>query len=286
MSPKTRKALLRGMSILLLMSLLSGGALPALAGDVSRLNPTRAAFTQMDLFANIETIGIVVNGTNLPSTAQLSYRPAGDPNWRSAHPLLRIDDGRLVGSLFGLSQVTTYEIKVSDGTAEITGSATTQPDELQFTPSTILHVNDDAPAGGDGSAAAPFQKIQDGVNRAVPGTQILVADGIYKEAITFPSSGSAGNWIQVKAAGSGAILDGSDTLTGEIWTPHESRARVWFTRIGGPLKYLARDGKRFYNYDNLTDLLEGRGHNRTQINEGWFVEPNTWRLYIRSLDDP
>ena len=140
------------------------------------------------------------------------YRQSSETTWHTGHPLMRIDDGRLVGSLFGLSPATSYSIKVLDGTTEISGSITTQPNELQFIPSVVLHVNDDAPAGGDGSAAAPFRTIQEGVNHAVPGTQVLVADGIYREAVTFPASGSAGNWIQVKAEGSGAILDGSENL--------------------------------------------------------------------------
>jgi len=86
--------------------------------------------------------------------------------WKNAHPLLKINDGRLVGSLFGLSPSTTYFIQVSDGINAISGSTTTQPDSLQFTPSAILYVNAKAAAGGNGSAAAPFQTIQAAVNHA------------------------------------------------------------------------------------------------------------------------
>ena len=52
----------------------------------------------------------------------------------------------------------------------------------------------------------------------VPGTQVLVADGTYREAVTFPASGTAGNWIQVKAEGNAAVLDSADRLSGNIWT--------------------------------------------------------------------
>jgi hypothetical protein len=245
-----------------------------------------AIFTQLNLHANIETVGVVVSGANLLKAAELFYRLSGEMNWHAGHPLVRIDDGRLLGSLFGLSPATSYEVKVVDGATEITGSVITQPNELQFTPSAILHVNDDAPSGGDGSVSAPFQTIQEGVNHACPGVQVLVSDGIYHEAVTFPASGSAGNWIQVKAEGSGAILDGSENLSGDIWTPHEKKAHVWFTKVGTTLGYLARDQKRFYNYDSLPDLLEGRGHNKVAVNEGWFIEPYTWKLYVRSVDNP
>jgi hypothetical protein len=202
---KDRHIFFAGLMILLLVlsASVSAAAMPldsTASGGVSVLS-------QLDLYANIETVGVAVRGANLPKTAQLMVRQTGDAVWRPAHPLMRIDDGRLIGSLFGLSPSTSYDIKVIDGSAEISGSTVTQPDEIQFTPTTILYVNHDAPAGGDGSSTAPFRTIQEGVNRASAGTQILVADGVYHEAVSFPASGSAGNWIQVKAESKGAILD-------------------------------------------------------------------------------
>jgi len=245
-----------------------------------------AVFTQLDLYPNIETIGVVVRGTNLPKTATLLYRQNNETAWHTGHGLIRIDDGRLVGSLFGLSPATLYNIKVLDGSTEINGSITTQPDELQFNPSVVIHVNDDAPPGGNGSVAAPFKTIQEGINHAGPGTQVLVADGIYHEAVTFPTAGSPGNWIQIKAEGSAAILDGADNLSGNIWSASDLRAQVWVTKIAAPLGYLARDQKRFYMYDDLPGLLEGRGHNNVSMSEGWYLEPTTGKLYVRSLDEP
>src|SRR6185295_1082674 len=110
----------------------------------NRISVSSAVFTQLDFYANIETIGVVVSGVSLPQRAELMYRQSGEALWKSGHSLIRVDDGRLVGSLFGLSPSTSYNIKVLDGSAEISGSFATQPDELQFTPSVILHVNDDA----------------------------------------------------------------------------------------------------------------------------------------------
>lgn len=264
----------------LLMMIISG----IFTGQVG--NPMGAVDVPLRLYPNIETMGVAVSGVNLPQTAQLMYRQSDETDWRAGHPLIRIPDGRLIGSLFGLSPSTTYEVQVVAGTTELTGSMRTQPEELQFTPSQILRVDDNAAAGGDGSAGAPFKTIQEAVNQAAPGTQVLVADGVYQEAVTFPASGSADQWIQVKAEGSGAILDGSDTLRGRIWTPHPSRGRVWYTRIDSSIAYLARDEKRFYKYDTLSGLLQSLGHASVPINEGWFFDRGTSRLYIRSLDDP
>lgn len=246
----------------------------------------QAAFTQINFVANIETVGVVVSGTNLPTTAALLYRQSGEANWRAGHALTRIDDGRLIGSLFGLASSTTYEVKVSDGVGEIVGSVTTQADTLQFTPTTVIHVDDSAPAGGNGSASAPFRTIQEGVNRAGPGAQVLVADGKYPEAVTFPASGTAGKWIQVKASGNAAILDGSESLAGRTWTAMPNVSKVWFIKLGRSIAYLGRDNKRYYKYDNITGIRQGMGHGGMQIKEGWFYESTTGKLYVRSLDQP
>ncbi|MCP4140161.1 MAG: hypothetical protein GY755_07710 [Chloroflexi bacterium] len=270
----------------LLVSILPAGAMAA-PGNITR-SPVETSggqfnsystFTQLSLYPNIETIGVVVSGVDLPKTAELMYRQNNETIWQTGHRLMRIDDGRLVGSLFELSPATAYSIKVVGRTAEISASISTQPEELQFIPSAILHVDDDAAPGGDGSASTPFQNIQDGVNHATPGTKVLVADGIYHEEITFPTSGSVGNWIQVKAEGNGALLDGSKTFSGNIWRPY-SKAKIWFMRVENSFEYLARDQQRFYNYRDLQSLLnKPRG-------DGWYLDHSTSKLYVRSHDNP
>lgn len=247
----------------------------------------RAAFSQIQLIPNIETIGVVLSGDNLPARASLFFRRAGESAWREAHPLVLMKDGRLAGSLFSLAPSTDYEVKVSDGVSEITGTARTQPETPAFAPSTILYVDDDAAPGGDGSVSAPFKTIQEAVNKAAPGTQILVADGIYHEAITFPTSGAPDRWIQIKAAGNGAILDGSRDIPANFWSQVEGKNNVWTAKIApGTFRYLARDGRRMYMYDGYTQLLEKTGHGKTTIQEGWYVEPNKSNVYLRSFGDP
>ena len=273
-------------ALVMVFVLLLSTSLPAAAESRPLMEYSPAVFTTIDFVSNIETIGVAVNGTGLPPTAELFYRQSGETLWHPGHPLMRIDDGRLIGSLFNLSPATSYDIKVLDGPSEINGSVVTQPDQLSFTPSMILYVNDDALPGGDGSTTAPFQTIQEAINHAGPGTQVLVADGIYREAVTFPVSGTTGNWIQVKASGNAAILDSADRLSGNIWTPHESKAHVWYKKIDGPVAYLARDGKRYYQYDDRTGLMQALGHGGVTMNEGWYYESSTLRLYVRSLDDP
>ncbi|MGB7876663.1 MAG: right-handed parallel beta-helix repeat-containing protein, partial [Anaerolineales bacterium] len=237
------------------------------------------------MYANIETVGIVVSGQNLPSSAELMYRQGNDSEWKHGHPLMNIEEKHLVGSLFELTESTAYEVKVTDGINEIGGLITTQPEQLQLTPSKVLYVDDDAAPGGDGSAIAPFQTIQAGVNFATPGTQVLVADGIYREEVNLPASGTENNWIQIKAAGQNTILDGSRQLSGDIW--HHSRYRnIWYTRVVTIFQYLARDGERFYRFETLADLVNTRTYGNTVLKEGWYFDPETLQLYVRSTDDP
>ncbi len=281
MNSKIPKALSRVIALFALLALSLGLAAPALAANNGQ---GTSIFTKIDLVANIETVGVIVSGSGLPKTAALMYQKSGETNWHTGHPLALSNNTRLAGSLFGLEPATTYNIKVVDGITEISGTVTTQPEELQFTPTTILYVDDDAAAGGDGTRAKPYKTIQEGVNHAAPGTQVLVADGVYHEAVTFPASGADGKWIQVKAEGSGAILDGSQTLSGNIWKVYK-KGKVWYT--GAPYaKYLARDGQRYYLYDNMKGITDGIGHNKVRMNEGWYMRANSSRLYVRSLDDP
>jgi hypothetical protein len=255
------------------------------AAALNSLNKNTSVFTSIDFVSNIETVGVVVSGTGLPAVADLSYRQSGESLWHTGQPLMRISDGRLVGSLFNLSPATSYDIRVIDGSSEIQGSTTTQSDELSFTPSATLYVDDNALPGGNGSVTAPYRTIQEAINQAGPGTQVLVANGVYREAITFPRSGTAGNWIQVKAAGNAVILDSADRLSGSIWTLY-SGSHIYFKKIDGPVAYLARDGKRYYQYDDKTGLMQSIGHSGVTMNEGWYYEPGTSRLYIRSADNP
>jgi len=281
--------------LLMLLVIVSGVSAIVLSGNLSNTSfpntlsfpgNSLAAISRLQLFANIETIGVVVTDDNLPEAAELWYRKSSNTNWHIGHPLVRIEDGRLVGSVFEQSPATFYDIKVIYGTNEVSGSVFTQPDELQFLPEMTIYVDDGASSGGDGSKSAPYKTIQEGVNNASPGTRVLVADGVYHEEVEFQKSGSENNWIQVVAEGDGAILDGSEHLYGDIWTPHAKEIGVWFTDISNSIGYLARDKERFYRYDDLAGLLSGLGHNNVPMDEGWYIGIWDSTLYVRSLDNP
>jgi len=259
---------------------------PAPIYEPTLTSPSGAfASARIEMVANIATAGVYVSGENLPENASLLYRSSMDADWRVGHPMFQIEDGRLVGSLFGLRESTKYFVKVTSDSSEISGVLTTQPEDLTFVPQKIIYVNANAPAGGDGSEAAPFQMIQEGVDRATAGTQVLVADGIYREEISFPTSGAEGAWIQVKAAGNQVVLDGSKPVEGE-WKILERATQVWSIKVTGTIGYVARDGMRFYRFDDMKSLLRSRGNNKATVEEGWFYDTQSDWLYVKSKDDP
>ena len=73
-------------------------SMPASAAGSNPLGFNTAVFTTISFVPNIETVGVAVSGTGLPSKAELFYRRSGETSWRPGHPLMRIDDGRLIGS--------------------------------------------------------------------------------------------------------------------------------------------------------------------------------------------
>lgn len=69
------------------------------------------------------------------------------------------------------------------------------------------------------TAGAPFLTIQKAFDVAQPGNVITVAAGTYRETITPPTNGTAGNPITVQAAsGATVIVSGLETIANTGWT--------------------------------------------------------------------
>ncbi len=248
-----------------------------------------ASFNNIDLTANIETIGVIVDGISLPNSANLSYRISGETSWHNGHELTLIDGNKLAGSLFNLQANTIYEIKVQDMTDQIIGSTTTQPEQLSFSPLQTIYVNAGATSGGNGMINSPYQTIQQAINIASPGTSVLVANGTYHEQLTIMTSGTENFWIQLKAIGDDVTLDGSTSLSAGNWTPLPGQVNVWTYEVDDDLDhfYLARDdSEQYYRYPDLESLYDGVGLSDTPMSEGWYMEPGSTTLYMRSATDP
>ena len=70
-----------------------------------------------------------------------------------------------------------------------------------------IYVSADAKNDGDGSKNAPFAKIQQALDKAVPGDTVELAPGVYYERVKFPRSGQIGKPIRLNGPRT-AIIDG------------------------------------------------------------------------------
>ncbi len=80
-----------------------------------------------------------------------------------------------------------------------------------------------------GSNGTAYMKIQDALNSADSGDTIAVREGIYRESITFPKSGTAANPITLKGyTGEEPVITGSDSVR---LTKSGSYPNIYYTNI-------------------------------------------------------
>jgi len=196
------------------------GAIPALtAGEL-----------KLELTPTIHCLGMRITGVDDEITgATVRFRKQGDEAWKDALPLVvalgnkftekgHEDETaaawseaepiirRLHGSIFWLEPETAYEVQVSmsdkGGAAKGTLSGTTKT-----LSNTVAYGNGKTlKAGGDG----PYKTIAAAIQEAKPGDTVLVAPGVYKEAVVISGaqSGAPGSPITLRGE-KGAIIDGA-----------------------------------------------------------------------------
>ena len=90
------------------------------------------------------------------------------------------------------------------------------------------YVDAAAAAGGDGSEKKPFNKIQMAADVAVAGDEVIVAPGMYREAVSPKNAGTEGNPIVYRSAEPRkAHISGAEPLAG--WTKLDGT--VWTARV-------------------------------------------------------
>ncbi len=234
----------------------------------------------LDLHANVYTVGVVLSPASGATEGVVYYRRAGASTWWRAPELAALPDGTLATSLFELVPDAEYEVRAEAGGAIACGTLRTQPIDPAHTTAATLHVDASAGSGGDGSEGAPFATIQEAIDAAGAGTDVIVHAGVYREEVAITSGGAEGAYLRVIGE-PGAILDGADPVA-PAWTA--DGAGVWWTSWSGDPRYVGRDGARLYHYLSLADLRSGTGDDGVPIAEGFFVEGG--RLYVRSAADP
>jgi parallel beta-helix repeat protein len=218
----------------------------------------------IDAYGTFESGGVtaIVSGdTNLNAIATLEIRAPGAADFRSAHPLVRIDATHFVGSVFWLQSGATYGVRVTlsdpdgvDGNASSTADLATRAEDAPFVPARTLYV---APGGSDEATGTdpshPLATIQRAADRSQPGDLVSVAAGIYRESVNVATSGTDTGPIVFRGA-PGAVLDGADPafVSGAAWTDRGNG--IWSIATGYATDLVVTEAGRLFDYDSLDAL--------------------------------
>ena len=92
------------------------------------------------------------------------------------------------------------------------------------------YVNGSALCEGDGSQGRPFKRIGDAAKVAMPGDEIIVAKGIYREYVNPARGGKKDARIVYRSEEPlGAVITGAEVVKG--WTKYKKYKNVWTVRI-------------------------------------------------------
>ncbi|MCR4740084.1 MAG: DUF1565 domain-containing protein, partial [Lachnospiraceae bacterium] len=117
----------------------------------------------------------------------------------------------------------------------------------------IIYVDVNAKHDGNGSKQLPYRRINEAAAAALPGDEILVAPGTYREYVNPVNPGTEENRIVYKSTEPlGAVITGAERVTG--WTKY--KGDVWTVRVKNSI---------FGNYNPYTTLVYG---------DWYFATPN------------
>ncbi|MBR2048105.1 MAG: right-handed parallel beta-helix repeat-containing protein [Oscillospiraceae bacterium] len=162
-----------------------------------------------------------------------------------------------------------------------------------------LYVNVNAPQNGDGTQAHPFRSIQAAARAANPGDEILVAPGVYREAVDPIRAGTEDARITYRSVEPlGAVITGAEPV--KNWEPYQGN--VWVCRVNNAIFggynpyttfvygdwYFARadkhtgcvylNDKAMYETATLADCLKGQIYECSWVPEDsiykWYTEQN------------
>ena len=128
----------------------------------------------------------------------------------------------------------------------------------------IYYVKADAPREGNGSRSTPFRFINDAARIAVPGDEIVVAPGIYREYVNPINAGTEDARITYRSEEPlGAVITGAEILDG--WKKVEGT--TWTARVSNGI---------FGNYNPFIEKVCG----------DWYFSPvirHTGALFVNDL---
>lgn len=124
-----------------------------------------------------------------------------------------------------------------------------------------IYVNQAALTDGDGSKERPFKHINDAAKVAMPGDEVIVAKGVYREYVNPLRGGTKDARIVYRSEEPlGAVITGAEVIKG--WTKYQGN--VWTVRVGNGV---------FGNYNPYT----------TEVYGDWYFAPavrHTGAVYL------
>lgn len=125
------------------------------------------------------------------------------------------------------------------------------------------YVDANAPFDGDGSIRRPFKRIQEAAKIALPGDEVVVSPGVYREAVHPKHAGTEQERIVYRSeVPLGAVITGAEELTG--WT--HFKGDVWTASV---------DNGVFGDYNPYTTFVCG----------DWYFAPTVRHTGSVYLDD-
>ena len=95
-----------------------------------------------------------------------------------------------------------------------------------------IYVDANAFRDGSGSQERPFKRISDAAKIAMPGDEVLVAPGVYREYVDPVHAGTAEERITYRSTEPlGAVITGAEEVKG--WTLYQGN--VWTYRVANSL---------------------------------------------------
>jgi hypothetical protein len=265
----------------------TGGSMGT-AGSTGVLGPTVGTLQLYGTFEAMGAIATIPSGSdaNQNAVANLEVRVSGVGDYAAAFPLTRVSAASFVGSLFGLSPGTAYDVRVRysdpDGAPLDTGwaAATASTRQEISIPAAARTLNVSATGSGTTCSTATPCALSQALSQARAGDEILLAAGSYYQGgITVSASGTAAAPIVIRGATS-AILDGSDPGT-FTWTSQGSGLYTTTVNAADP-HLVSANGARLYPYTDLDSVTSLAASNTP----GFFADGTALTVHLANGANP
>ena len=130
-----------------------------------------------------------------------------------------------------------------------------------------IYVDVNAPFDGNGTENRPFRHINDAAAMAMPGDEVLVSPGIYREYVNPKHAGEPDARITYRSTSPlGAVITGAEKAEG--WIPY--KGDVWTLRV---------DNGIFGSYNPYTTYVCGDWYFAPTVRQ----RPTPWKNALREM---